>query len=304
MDFLPGSVAVLALFAIVKSQDPTPLPVLAKITVQTGEARLFSEEDVQLKCSIPDDPGANWKYHWFQYGKRLKTTEVYSFKNAAVQQSGNYTCQGEKDIEAWPYSLNSLPSEPITVHVDGGWALLRVPAEPVLIEESMTLTCRVRDEPVLVDVIFYKDDVEIYKSKSKDLVFKSLTLKDQGFYSCRATWTQRFEFHSAQSQPAFVTVLDKLVTPVLKLEPKKSSVKRGDNVVLRCVTQLNAREKGHSIDYYFFKDEERLGPSSSHEAYTIQRAEENDAGFYTCKVRVRTLHLEKWSDQVELRVRK
>uniref|UniRef100_A0A8B9LH10 Ig-like domain-containing protein n=1 Tax=Astyanax mexicanus TaxID=7994 RepID=A0A8B9LH10_ASTMX len=201
--------AVLALFAIVKSQDPTPLPVLAKITVQTGEARLFSEEDVQLNCSIPDDPGANWKYHWFQYGKRLKTTEVYSFKNAAVQQSGNYTCQGEKDIEAWPYSLNSLPSEPITVHVDGGWALLRVPAEPVLIEESMTLTCRVRDEPVLVDVIFYKDDVEIYKSKSKDLVFKSLTLKDQGFYSCRATWTQRFEFHSAQSQPAFVTVLGK-----------------------------------------------------------------------------------------------
>uniref|UniRef100_A0A8B9LDE8 Ig-like domain-containing protein n=1 Tax=Astyanax mexicanus TaxID=7994 RepID=A0A8B9LDE8_ASTMX len=189
--------------------NPTPLPVLAKITVQTGEARLFSEEDVQLNCSIPDDPGANWKYHWFQYGKRLKTTEVYSFKNAAVQQSGNYTCQGEKDIEAWPYSILLYYITSL-----GGWALLRVPAEPVLIEESMTLTCRVRDEPVLVDVIFYKDDVEIYKSKSKDLVFKSLTLKDQGFYSCRATWTQRFEFHSAQSQPAFVTVLEPLTPPL------------------------------------------------------------------------------------------
>ncbi|XP_072524615.1 high affinity immunoglobulin gamma Fc receptor I-like [Salminus brasiliensis] len=303
MYFLPGSIAVLAFFTLAKSQDPTPLPIAAKVTVHSGEVRLFSGEEVQLTCSVPDDPAAKWSYHWFKDGNLLKTLEVYDLKNAAVWQGGNYTCQGEKEIDTWPYSLKTLISEPLSLQVDGGWALLRVPAEPLLINEATILTCRIRDDPMLVEVIFYKDGVEILKKKDKNLEFTSLTLMDQGSYSCRATWLQKYDYHSAQSLPAFVTVLDKLSTPELQFQPK-SPVTKGKDVVLRCVTQLNVREKGHNIEYYFYKDEDRMAPSSPEETYTIPRVAEEDAGMYACRAFVRTLKLERWSALVELKVKK
>uniref|UniRef100_A0A3B4BTX8 Ig-like domain-containing protein n=1 Tax=Pygocentrus nattereri TaxID=42514 RepID=A0A3B4BTX8_PYGNA len=296
-------VAILTLIANVKSEEPkpTPLPVRAKVKVSAGEARLFSGEDVQLSCSVPDQPEPKWTYHWFRDEESLGSWKVYHLQKSQVQQGGNYTCYGEKDIETWPYSAETLPSEPHTVYVDGGWALLRVPAEPLLIEETMTLTCRIRDEPILVEVLFYKDGIEIHKLKDKDLVLPKLTLKDKGNYWCRATWVQGFEYHSAQSLPVYVAVLDKLNTPVLEIE--REEVVRGERVVLRCVTQLNIRDKDLSIDYYFLKDGSRLGPASPQESYLIPFIEEEDAGLYSCRVRVRALDLERLSEQVELKVR-
>ncbi|XP_036411931.1 low affinity immunoglobulin gamma Fc region receptor III-like [Colossoma macropomum] len=301
MYVLPGTIAILTLLANVKSEEPkpTPLPIRAKVKVSMGEARLFSGEDVQLTCSVPDQPAPKWTYHWFQNEVSLGIFDVYRLQKAQVQEGGNYTCYGEKDIDTWPYSVQTLPSEPLTVHVDGGWALLRIPAEPLLIEERMTLTCRIRDEPVLVEVVFYKDGIEIHKLKDKDLVFPKLALKDKGSYWCRATWVQGFEYHSAQSLPAYVAVLDKLNTPVVEIEPEKS-VKRGERVVIRCVTQLNVRDKGLSVDYYLLKDGSRLGPL---ETYLIPFIEEDDAGLYSCRVRVRALQLERVSEQVNLEVR-
>lgn len=91
----------------------------AKATVSLGEARLFSGEDVQMTCSVPDDPLSDWKYQWFRDGILLSSTEVYSLEKAQVLQSGNYTCQGEKIIKDWPYIVSSVPSDPLKIYVDG-----------------------------------------------------------------------------------------------------------------------------------------------------------------------------------------
>lgn len=99
--------------------DPTPPPVKAKATVSLGKPRLFSGEDVQMTCSVPDDPSSNWTYEWFHDGELLSATEVYSLNKAQVLQSGNYTCKGLKTIKAWPYIVPSIPSDPLKIHVDG-----------------------------------------------------------------------------------------------------------------------------------------------------------------------------------------
>lgn len=54
----------------------------------------------------------------------------------------------------------------------------------------MNATCRVRANPLFEEVFLYKDGVEIMRQKGPRPHFflNNLTLKDQGMYSCRASW--------------------------------------------------------------------------------------------------------------------
>ncbi|MCJ8744835.1 hypothetical protein PDJAM_G00123290 [Pangasius djambal] len=302
MHFFHNLIVFLALLASVRLDDPTPPPVKAKATVSLGEPWLFSGEDVQMTCSVPDDPSPDWSYQWFHDGVLLSSTDVYSLKKARVQQSGTYTCQGERPLKVWPYSKLSILSDPLNIHVDGGWVLLRMPFEPLIVEETMTLTCRVRDDPLLSEVIFYKGEVEVTKQKDKDLVFPSLKLENDGMYSCRASWFKNLEYQSAQSVPSSVTVLDKLEIPRLVLLRSRGLVRSGNQVVFRCFTKVNAREQGLSPEYHYIKDGNRLGRASGADTYIISQVSKDDAGVYVCKVRVRALNVEKWSNEVQLKV--
>ncbi|XP_026796962.1 high affinity immunoglobulin gamma Fc receptor I [Pangasianodon hypophthalmus] len=304
MHFFHNLFVFLALLASVRldDEDPAPPPVKAKATLSLGELWFFSGEDVQMTCSVPDDPSTDWSYQWFLDGVLLSSTNVYSIQKARVQQSGNYTCQGQKLLKEWPYSMLTIPSNPLKINVDGGWVLLRMPFEPLIVEETMTLTCRVRDDPLLSKVIFYKGEVEVTKQKNKNLVFPSLKLEDNGMYSCRATWVKNQEYHSAQSVPSSVTVLDKLETPRLVLLGSRGLVRSGNQVVFRCITKVNAREQGLSVEYHYLKDGNRLGPASATDTYVIAQVSKDDAGVYTCKVRVRALNVVKWSNEVRLKV--
>lgn len=91
----------------------------AKATVSSGHQQLFSGEDVQLTCSVPDDTSSSWKYQWFHDGVSLGFTTVYSINKARFQQSGSYTCQGQKAITTQPYTQSSVLSDPLKIHVDG-----------------------------------------------------------------------------------------------------------------------------------------------------------------------------------------
>lgn len=73
----------------------------------------------------------------------------------------------------------------------------------------MTLTCRVRNNPLLSSVIFYKDGFKSKTQNDKQLVFPSLRIEDDGIYACRATWMKNQEYESGQSVPSTVTVLGK-----------------------------------------------------------------------------------------------
>ncbi|XP_062843869.1 high affinity immunoglobulin gamma Fc receptor I-like [Trichomycterus rosablanca] len=291
-----------ALLASVGAVAPTLAPIKAKATVTTGEQRLFSGEDVQLTCGVPDDLSSSWMYQWFHDGEPVNSWQVYHLRNARVQQSGSYTCEAQKGF--WPNVVTALQSDPINVHVDGGWVLLRAPVEPLLIEETMTLTCRVRNNPVLSNAVFYKNGNEFARLNVRDMEFPSLKLEDRGTYSCRATWVQGSEYHSALSVTSPVKVLDKVNTPRLEFSTGRvqASMKSGSTATLKCVTKINAREPGLSLEYYFMKNGERLRPVSAQNTYFIPKVNVEDSGIYTCKIQVRGLLLERWSNQAELKV--
>lgn len=99
--------------------EQAPPPEKAKATVTAGESRLFSGENVQMTCSVPDDPDADWTYTWFYENTLLSSAKVYNLNNALVTQSGDYSCQGEKTITSWPYIVSANRSEPLNIYVDG-----------------------------------------------------------------------------------------------------------------------------------------------------------------------------------------
>lgn len=72
----------------------------------------------------------------------------------------------------------------------GGWAVLQVPTYPGLVGDTLKMTCCVRGNPPLHEVILYKDGIEIMRQSglNPDVFLLNLTLNDQGLYSCRASW--------------------------------------------------------------------------------------------------------------------
>ncbi|XP_058274112.1 high affinity immunoglobulin gamma Fc receptor I-like [Hemibagrus wyckioides] len=297
MRFFHSFTVFLAWLASVSLEEP---PLKAKITVSLGDPQLFTGEDVELSCSVPEDTFSRWRYQWFHNGVSLGYQNVFSIVKARVQQSGTYTCQGIKSIRTQPFRELSVLSDPLQIHVDGGWVLMQHPVKPLIVEQQMTLTCRVRDDPLLSSVIFYKDGFKGKTQNDKDLVFPSLGIEDDGIYSCRATWLKNQEYESGQSVPSTVTVLDKVETPRMVLITDPNQVRSGKDVVFNCITKVNTGPSDLRIEYHFLKDDESLGPSSSDSTLYLPRVSNADAGNYSCKVNVRDLNEERDSNQVQL----
>lgn len=72
----------------------------------------------------------------------------------------------------------------------GGWAILQISPHPILVGDTLKFTCRVRANPQLDEVFLYKDGVEVMGQKGPNPHFylTNVNLKDQGTYSCRASW--------------------------------------------------------------------------------------------------------------------
>nr|ACN10664.1 High affinity immunoglobulin gamma Fc receptor I precursor [Salmo salar] len=268
---------------------PTSAPQMAVAELVKGVPWIFSGESVHLKCSVPGNVSAEWRYRWFRGGEQLQESEYFVLWKARPQQSGKYYCQGLRTT--WISTQHTLHSLPIEIEVDGGWAILQAPPLPMLVGEAMTLTCRVRDNPRLTEVILYKDGVELQRQPGPELRVTNLTLQHHGSYWCRASWDGRRETNSVISEAAPVSIIEVLTEPVLEIVPNDRLIHE-DRMLLVCQVQLNAREPVPHIHYYFYQDGLSLGPASSQDRVTVLR----DSGQYWCKASVPTLGLKRLSE--------
>ena len=90
----------------------------AVVEMVSGDSRIFSGEDVQLKCSIPDVYKSSWIYQWFRGSEQLmQTGEHLVLWKARVKDSGKYHCQGVRDTVVG--IIKTLQSLPVEINVDG-----------------------------------------------------------------------------------------------------------------------------------------------------------------------------------------
>uniref|UniRef100_A0A668RS47 Ig-like domain-containing protein n=1 Tax=Oreochromis aureus TaxID=47969 RepID=A0A668RS47_OREAU len=247
----------------------------ANIELVSEHSRIFSGERARLRCSIPDVHRSNWTYLWFRGSEELSQTgEELNLWNTKVQESGKYYCQGTRNTKVG--KIRTQQSVPVELKVDGGWAILQVPRHPQLVGSTLEVTCRVRRNPRLEEIILYKDGVEVMRQNGHkpDFYLTNLSLEDLG----RQT-------------------LSVLSQPILEIIPNyDTQLKR---MKLTCHVQYNAPAPAPPIDFYFYKNNRRLGPATSDNYNLVKQT----PGLYSCKARVPQLDLSKSSEPKNFGIR-
>lgn len=259
----------------------------AQLRLESGHPRVFSGENMRLKCSIPDEHRSSWSFLWFKDGQRLsETSDTLNLWWMHMTRSGKYSCQGWRDTAIGNlYTQHSLPLE---VQVDGGYAILEVPQHHGLVGHSLQLTCRTRGNQRIQEVILYKDGVELMSQSgagSSHFNLSNVSLKEQGWYTCRASWDANGRTHSVISVPVMVEILEVLTEPVLEIADAGKLMK------LVCHVKLNSYGSAPPINYYFYKDEGLMGPATSDNHSFFKRS----PGLYKCRAKVPMLGIFRWS---------
>lgn len=85
-----------------------------------GGVRIFSGENVQLKCTVPDE--ATWRYLWFKGSEQLpQSGETMYIWRAQFRDSGPYCCQAVKEKTG----RKSQKSRLLEITVDGRCPVIR-----------------------------------------------------------------------------------------------------------------------------------------------------------------------------------
>ncbi|KAL3057443.1 hypothetical protein OYC64_007840 [Pagothenia borchgrevinki] len=270
---------------------PSVAPFRAVVEMVSGDSRIFSGESVRLKCSVPD-VRSSWSHLWFRGSEQLPQHGQHLILwKMKIQESGKYYCEGVRDSQVG--DIKTLQSLPLEISVDGGWVILQVPPEPSLVSDTLKVMCRARGTPPLHEVILYKDAVEVMRQNGLNPYFylTNLTLEEQGVYSCRASWDIDRRTHSVISADASVQILDVLSLPVLKIVADNDLIP-ANKMKLICHLQYNARAPAPPINYYFYKNNNRLGTATSENHDLVRRT----PGQYSCRAKVPLLGISRSSE--------
>ncbi|XP_026155042.1 high affinity immunoglobulin gamma Fc receptor I-like [Mastacembelus armatus] len=263
----------------------------AAVEIVEGDSRIFSGETVRLRCRIPDNWSAS-TYLWFLGSEQLgQSGQHLILWNTRVKDSGKFYCQGARSTVVG--DIRTKRSLPVQIDVDGGWAILKVSPSPGLVGNTLTLTCRVRGNTPLHEVILYKDGVEVMRQNGLNPHFSvtNLTQEHEGMYSCRASWDVRRRTHSVISSATPVQVLEVLTQPILEIFTSEELTK-GQKMKLICHLQYNAPAPAPPVEYYFYRNRIRLGTATSVNYDLVSWK----PGQYSCKARVPKLGLLRWSE--------
>ncbi|XP_026219121.1 high affinity immunoglobulin epsilon receptor subunit alpha-like isoform X2 [Anabas testudineus] len=289
MDTVISLLVLSTLTQLVAPDVPSPT-FSAVVELMSGHSKIFSGENIRLRCSVPDGNRSRWSYLWFRGSEQLpQSGEHLVLWKARVQESGKYYCQGLRDTAVG--DIRTQLSLPVEITVDGGWAILQIPRHPILVGDTLNITCRVRANPQLEEVFLYKDDVEVMRQRGPNPHFSLsiLTLKDQGMYSCRASWDIDRLTRSVSSSKTSVKVLEVLSQPILEIVPNVIS---SEKIKLICHVQYNAPAPAPPINYFFYKNDNRLGPATSENYDLVRKA----PGEYSCKAKVPQTGISRWSE--------
>ncbi|MBN3325415.1 FCGR1 protein, partial [Atractosteus spatula] len=295
MDLLLSLLVVSAVAPSVVLQDR---PGSAVLHLSAGAPEVFIGETVTLTCHVPGEP-SGWTFVWYKDGAPVQQLGTvgggrYTLRPTLPHHGGQYSCQG---LRAWPWPQRSLPSEPVSIRVTGGWVILQTPPQPLLRGAGATLTCRVRGNPRLQQVVFYKDRRVLASQSGPQLHLASLSHRDEGLYGCRATWGKRWGWKTAESPEVGVSVRDLLTEPVMEVLTE-TPVQRGQDLVLRCRAQLTSHGPGLRLRYSFRRGGQRLGVASSQDTHVVRSAAARHSGRYWCRATVDGLGLGKSSEKV------
>ncbi|CAI5660997.1 unnamed protein product [Oreochromis niloticus] len=111
--------------------------------------------------------------------KRTPTGSSCTFKIVYTDDSGEY----------WYETEGGNRSNIINLSVTAGPVILESPAAPVLMEETVTLSCRNKTASSNFKADFYKYGSQIHKSSTGNMTIQRVSKSDEGLYKCSISGT-------------------------------------------------------------------------------------------------------------------
>ncbi|KAM9424293.1 Fc receptor-like protein 5 isoform 7-T7 [Pholidichthys leucotaenia] len=176
-------------FSLEVLQKPSPVLSVSPSWLSPGVS-------VTLKCEV-ENPSAGWRIYWYKAIPDLsKITGCYSYE--LLPDSSNGTAQDLYIIHQQTHTaafacraargdplFYTLNSEPKFVWSGAEAIILESPVHPVAEGDPVTLSCKLREEQTVLDVIFYKDDKVIQSDTIQELTILAVSKSDEGFYKCQ-----------------------------------------------------------------------------------------------------------------------
>ncbi|XP_035772395.1 low affinity immunoglobulin gamma Fc region receptor III-like [Neolamprologus brichardi] len=289
--------SVMTLMILLCAHDPDAVSLL----VVPNRLQFLEYESVTFHCEGVDYCEVVQKYKGKvkscnKTNERTPTGSSCTIKNVYTDDSGEY----------WYETGGRTRSNIIILSVTAGPVILESPAVPVLMEETVTLSCRNKTASSNLTADFYKDGRLIYQSSTGNIAIHRVSKSDEGLYKCSISgagespqsWLKVTDMtHSSSAATpwiiATILVSALLVTvglhhfgkgywkragPVI-LESPAVPVLMEETVTLSCRNKITPS----SLTADFYKDG-RLIYQSSTGNMTIQRVSKSDEGLYKCSI--------------------
>ncbi|KAJ0022032.1 hypothetical protein NQD34_009522 [Periophthalmus magnuspinnatus] len=260
------------------------------VEIITGSSKVFTGEAVTLKCVPPATPYKSiWTFTWYKGPDQLPHFgEKLVLRNIKTKDNGKYYCQGYRDTAV--IDIPTFRSLPVEINADGGWAILDVPSQAI-VGHPLNITCRVRNNYPIHEVILYRNDVEVIEREDTTFILNNLTLEDQGQYTCRASWNKYGRTYSVISAQVSVKVVEPLTQPTLFIVDDKE-MRSLSKLKLICMLSYNIPDPAPPVIYYFYINNNRHGTPTSDNYAVIERIR----GTFKCQAKVSQLGLSRWSE--------
>ncbi|MGH0165671.1 UNVERIFIED_CONTAM: hypothetical protein FKN15_070518 [Acipenser sinensis] len=228
----------------------------------------ISESDtVTLRCQVPGEL-TGWGYTWYKDGRShplyQNWDDRYTISSAAVNHSGEYTCQGDRT----GYPLHSKRSDALTLSVlkIPKAVLVREPAGvPISESDTVTLRCQVPGELTGWGYTWYKDGRShpLYQNWDDRYTITSAAVNHSGEYTCQGDRTG-YPLHSKRSDALTLSVLMPVAGANLSSALPEGGVWKNSRVSLHCSVL-----RGTKPSYSWYRNGQRLHIPDHTRTYTL-----------------------------------
>ncbi|XP_014873624.1 obscurin-like isoform X2 [Poecilia latipinna] len=153
----------------------------ASLSVSPDREQHFTSESVTLNCG---GNSAEWRVKVMRESGSSSFTDSCSAWGAMNGSLCAFSSPQYYKAAFWCESESGELSNAVNITVQDEGLLLVSPVHPVTEGASVTLSCRLRGENKLSDVIFYHNDKLIQNDSRGELKISAVSQSDEGFYKC------------------------------------------------------------------------------------------------------------------------
>ncbi|XP_008433398.2 low affinity immunoglobulin gamma Fc region receptor II-like [Poecilia reticulata] len=153
----------------------------ASLTMSPDREKLFTIDEIKLNC---EGSSADWRVRRFTLSNYRPDLSHCSNWGKMTGSSCTFISPQYHRAVYWCESGSGEFSNAVNIIINNEDLLLVSPVHPVTEGASVTLSCRLRGENKLSDVIFYHNDKLIQNDSRGELKISAVSQSDEGFYKC------------------------------------------------------------------------------------------------------------------------